>query len=135
MDHRHWFLSHALVAFGFALLWSVDLRAAVMLSPVTVETDMGESGPGGEVENMINQSGLDKPYTSGVTDFDEYFTTGDPAFAQATAGNNWQSETQFTVPVTGNVDFDFGAVYSIDRLAVWNISMKDIKVHVSDTSL
>jgi hypothetical protein len=35
----------------------------------------------------------------------------------------------------GYVDFDFGAEYSIDRLAVWNISMKDIKIHVSDTSI
>jgi hypothetical protein len=114
-----------------------NLKAASILSPVAVvDSDMGESHPQlGAFENMVNQSGLDKPFTSGVTDWDTYFTTGDDPFAQAAAGNNWQSETQFTLPVMGYVDFDFGAEYSIDRLAVWNISMKDIKIHVSDTSI
>jgi hypothetical protein len=84
---------------------------------------------------MIDQSGLDKPFTSGVTDFDDYFNSPPTAFAQAAAGNNWQSQTFFTLPVTGFVDFDFGAVYSIDRLAVWNISMKDIRILASGTSI
>jgi hypothetical protein len=107
-----------------------------LLSPVSVlGTDMGESSPLASVGKMIDQSGLDKPFVSGVTDFDAYFTTGDQPFAQAMAGNNWQSVTQFTLPVTGTVDFDYGAVYSIDRLAIWNISMKDIKIHTSATSI
>jgi hypothetical protein len=118
-------------------LIAVDVRAAVIVSPTAVlGTDMGVSDPQlAPLENMINQSGLDKPFTSGVTDFDAYFNTGEPAFAQAAAGNNWQSETFFTLPVMGTVDFDFGAVYSIDRLAVWNISMRDIKIHISDSSI
>ncbi|HEY3392360.1 MAG TPA: hypothetical protein VGK58_06620 [Lacipirellulaceae bacterium] len=125
-------VASAALSFGIA-----HLEAASILSPVAViDSDMGESDPQlGAFENMINQSGLDKPFTSGVTDWDTYFTTGDDPFAQAAGGNNWQSETQFSLPVMGYVDFDFGAEYSIDRLAVWNISMKDIKIHVSNTSI
>jgi hypothetical protein len=100
-----------------------------------IDTDLGEVEPQGVLENMINQSGLDTPFTSGVTDFDDYFNSPPTAFAQAAAGNNWQRQTFFTLPVTGFVDLDFGAVYSIDRLAVWNISMKDIRILASDTSI
>jgi hypothetical protein len=120
-----------------AAISAANLQAAAILSPVAViDTDMGESDPvQAPVENMINQSGLDKPFISGVTDFDQYFTTGDPAFSDVGSGTSWQSMLYFTLPVTGYVDFDFGAVYSIDRLAIWNISLKDIKIHVSDTSI
>jgi hypothetical protein len=129
-------LAHALVVLPAALFWTAELRAAVMLSPTSVlGTDMGESDPTAAVGKMIDQSGLDKPFTSGVTDFDAYFTTGDPPFAQAAAGNNWQSEADFSLPVSGFVDFDLGAVRSIDRIAIWNISLKDVTIHVSDTSI
>jgi hypothetical protein len=136
MFQKSFFVLPAAVAFA-ATLSPLSLKAASILSPVAViDTDMGESSPTqAPVENMINQSGLDKPFTSGVTDFDDYFNSPPPAFAQAAAGNNWQSQTFFTLPVTGFVDFDFGAVYSIDRLAVWNISMKDIRILASDTSI
>ena len=127
-------LAHALVVLPTALSLTADLRAAVMLSPTAVlGTDMGESPPAGALGKMIDQSGLDKPFTSGVTDFDAYFTTGAPPFAQAAAGNNWQSAVDFSLPVSGFVDFDLGAVRSIDRIAIWNISVKDVTVHVSDT--
>ena len=131
------FFRCAPVALAIGLLLTAPALSAVMLGPTSiVGSDMGESHPtAGAFVNMINQTGLDKPYTSGVTDFDTYFDTGDEPFAQATGGNNWQSQTFFTLPVTGFVDFDFGAVASIDRLAVWNISMKDIKIHVSDTTV
>jgi hypothetical protein len=142
MVGKYFFLLPAVVAFGVVIAFGTGqspsrLEAASILSPVAViDSDMGESHPQqGAFENMINQSGLDKPFTSGVTDWDTYFTTGDDPFAQAAGGNNWQSETQFTLPVMGYVEFDFGAEYSIDRLAVWNISMKDIKIHVSNTSI
>jgi hypothetical protein len=133
---NHLTLLRILVA-ATAAISAANLQAAAILSAVAViDTDMGESDPvQAPVENMINQSGLDKPFTSGVTDFDVYFTSPPPAFSDVGSGTSWQSETDFTLPVTGYVDFDFGAVYSIDRLAIWNISMKDIKIHVSDTSI
>jgi hypothetical protein len=133
--HSSW-LAIVVVTVMTLLCRATAVGAAVILSPATVlGTDIGEAAQNAGVSKMIDQSGLDKPFVSGVTDFDTYFTTGDEPFAQATAGNNWQSETQFTLPVSGNVDFDFGAVFSIDRLAIWNISMKDIKIHTSATSI
>ena len=136
MDGTKFVLAHALLVSTTTFWETASLHAAVLLSPTAVlGTDLGEFSPQNAVGNMINQSGLDKPFVSGVTDFDTYFTTGDPPFAQANFVNNWQSEVSFTLPVTGIVDFDFGAVHSIDRLAIWNISLKDIKIHVSDTSI
>src|SRR5688500_15321460 len=122
--HRTRFnLARTVMVLAAGVLWAGDLRAASMVSPTAVlGTSLGENSPAdAPLVNMINQSGLDKPFTSGVTDFDAYLTTGDPPFAQAHFSNNWQSELSFTVPVTGHVDFDFGAVQPIDRLAIWNI--------------
>jgi hypothetical protein len=81
---------------------------------------------------MINQSGLTKPFTSGVTDFDSYFTTGDQPFAQGGVGE-WWSSVDFALPVEGNIDFDLGAVLTISRLAIWNRSLRNVRIHVSET--
>ena len=110
------------------------LYAGTMLSPVAVlGTDLGTLDPQTSLGNMINQSGLDKPFISGVTDFDEYFTTGAQPFAQALFTNNWQSEVDFSLPLAGFVDFDLGDVYTIDRLGIWNITLATGDILVSDT--
>ena len=110
------------------------LRAGTMLSPVAVlGTDLGTLDPQTSLGNMINQSGLDKPFTSGATDFDEYFTTGAQPFAQALFTNNWQSEVDFSLPLVGFVDFDLGDVYTIDKLGIWNITLATGDVLVSET--
>jgi hypothetical protein len=112
--------------------FSALLSAGTMLSPTAVlGTDLGTFDATVPLENMINQSGLDKPFTSGVTDFDEYFT-GDPAFGQGNFANNWQSDFTFNLPLTGFVDFDLGAVYPIERLAIWNRSLQNIEIQVSE---
>jgi hypothetical protein len=113
---------------------ATPLHAGAILSPTAVlGTDLGTFDPVTALENMINQSGLDKPFTSGVTDFDEYFTTGAPPFAQGGFANGWQSDFTFTLPLTGFVDFDLGAVYAIDRIAVWNRSLENGNFLVSET--
>jgi hypothetical protein len=122
-------------AFGFvfALTLTGSAAAGVLLSPVAVtETDLGTNDPATPLVSMINQAGLDKPFASGVTDFDAYFTTGAPAFAQAGPGE-WWSSVDFSLPVEGHLDFDLGAVYTIDRLAIWNRTLRDIDVLVSET--
>jgi hypothetical protein len=119
---------------SLAILPGLDtmLHAGTMLSPTAVlGTDLGTFDSSVPLENMINQSSLDKPFTSGVTDFDEYFTTGAPAFGQGGPGN-WQSDFTFNLPLTGFVDFDLGAVYPIERLAIWNRSLENIEIQVSE---
>jgi hypothetical protein len=113
---------------------AVPLQAGTILSPTAVlGTDLGTFHPDTALENMIDQSGLDKPFTSGVTDFDEYFSTGDPPFGQGRFDFGWQSDFTFTLPLTGVVDFDLGAVYAIDRIAVWNRSLENGNFLVSET--
>lgn len=104
-----------------------------ILSPVAVtETGMGTFAPGTSLTNIINHSGLDAhPFTSGVTSFDTYFTPNDK-FSQNGDGTKWQSALSFDV-VVGNIDLDLGASYKIDRLAVWNVSVKTVKIYVSET--
>jgi hypothetical protein len=108
-------------------------RAGTMLSPVAVlGTDLGVYDPQTPLENMINQSGLDKPFTSGATDFDVYFNTGAPPFGQGAFNNGWQSNFSFNLPLTGYVDFDLGAVYTIDRLGIWNRSLETGNILVKE---
>jgi len=108
--------------------------AGVILSPTAVlSTDLGTFNNEVPLENMINQSGLDKPFDSGVTDFDDYFNTPPEPFGQANYLNNWQSEVVFDLPVTGYVDFDLGQTYAIDRLAIWSISLENVTVLLSET--
>jgi hypothetical protein len=108
-------------------------RAGTILSPVAaLGTDLGVYDPQTPLENMINQSGLDKPFTSGVTDFDAYFNTGASPFAQGAFNNGWQSNFSFTLPLTGYVDFDLGAVYTIDRLGIWNRSLETGNILVKE---
>jgi hypothetical protein len=118
---------------GIALGLAATLQAGVLLSPVAVtETDLGTNDLATPLVSMINHAGIDKPFTSGVTDFEAYFTTGAPAFAQAGPGE-WWSGLDFSLPVEGHLDFDLGTVYTIDRLAIWNRTLRDIDVLVSET--
>ena len=80
-------------------------------------------------ENMIDQSGLWEPFASGQTGFDVYFSNPDAERTDTTG--SWQSETVFTLPLQGYIDFDLGADHRIDRLAIWNVSLEDIRVQVA----
>lgn len=120
---------------GLLLVIANAPRAAgqVALSPVAVVgTDLGSASPLAPLENMINQSGLAKQFDSGLTPFNEYFANPGQTFAsngdQGT--NNWQSAVSFSLPLKGYVDFDLGQVYRIDKVAIWNQSIKDLTVKV-----
>jgi hypothetical protein len=110
------------------------VHAGTMLSPVAVlGTDLGTFDPAQvPLENMINQSSIDIPFTSGVTDFDDYFDPSNQPFGQGGPGN-WQSDFSFNLPLMGFVDFDLGDTYSMDRIAIWNRSLENIDVFFSDT--
>ncbi len=118
------------------LFWTTlprNAHATAILSPVEVlGTDLGVSRTDTPLVNMINQSGLDKPFTSGVTNFDAYFNEGDPAWGHANYLNNWNSNFSFNLPLMGYVDFDLGDIYRIDRVAIWNLSLKDLSIVLSE---
>jgi hypothetical protein len=113
--------------------WALPTLGQVTLSPTAVvDSDMGSFGASTPYENMINQSGLDTPFVNGVTDFATYFATPGQTFAQANFANNWQSEISSELPQTGYIDFDLGASYRLDGMAVWNISLQDVTVTIFD---
>jgi hypothetical protein len=115
------------------VLVAATARAGTILSPVAVlGTDLGTFDPTVPLENMINQSSIDKPFVSGVTDFDAYFTTGAQPFGQGGPGN-WQSNFTFNLPLTGFVDFDLGSVQTIERMAIWNRSLENVQILTSET--
>ena len=97
-----------------ALFISPATFAGVIIQPVAASTDMGTSV--GSPDNVINQSGLLVGYTSGVTDFDDYYFS--------TPGHNsddnnaiWASGSPF---LPGNFDFDLGGMVLIESMIIWN---------------
>jgi hypothetical protein len=106
-------------------------QGAVVLSPVAVVgSSLASYNASTPYENMINRSGIDDPFVSGSTDFGTYFAEFGKPFGNANYTNNWQSELSFNLPLTGYLDFDLGDSYTIDRIALWNISLKDITIEL-----
>ncbi|MEZ4333335.1 MAG: hypothetical protein R3F35_16350 [Myxococcota bacterium] len=111
------------------------IPARTILSPVAVVgNSLGTYNSSVPEGNMIDQSGLTKPFASGVTGFDRYFDFSPTPNANANYLNNWQSVVSFTLPVTGTLDFDLGGTYWIDRLAIWNRSLENVRILVSDSA-
>jgi len=54
---------------------ALPARALTMLQPASVSTDAGQFNPNTPIGNLIDQSGLSAPYTSGVTSFNSYTST------------------------------------------------------------
>lgn len=91
-------------------------QAGTMLAPVTASTNMGIYNTMA-IENIINQSGLQTAYTSGVTDFDTYMAGPAGEFHNVNLPRtDWLSSMYVT---TGYVDFDLGNVYTISQMAHW----------------
>lgn len=107
----------ASMAFVPLLLASGMASAGVVVGPTSViNNDFGEWNASYSQNNMINQSTLSAGYVSGVTDFDTY-AAGNP-----TANCNNCTPYYFGKGDigSGNIDFDLGGVYSVDRFGLWN---------------
>lgn len=102
---------------GLALAGAVNNAAAsVILSPVAVVNAVPEYFSGCcAIERTIDQSGLVTGFTSGVTDFDTY-TAASPLHGT----NYWEEWFNAPGTYTQTIDYDLGAVYLVDRAAVWN---------------
>lgn len=123
----------AVRGFGCGLfLLASGVSAQVMLSPVAVtETGLGTFSQENGLVEMINQSGLRTPFVNGTTSFDAYFSPNNK-FSQNANATKWESLAA-GLPLVGNLDFDLGASHQVSKLAIWNISVKDITVHVAAT--
>ena len=98
--------------FAAALASAQEIRA-----PASVTTDMGEN-VNGPLAGLTNQGGLSTTYASGVDAFDTYIGGGPTHVGMGALGvsNDWISFPA----ATGVVDFDLGAPFAVDRIAVWN---------------
>lgn len=115
------------------VLGSLAVAGPITLSPVAVVgTDLQTFSPTAPLESMINGSGVEIPFVSGVTEFDTYFANPARVFAQSGDGgtNNWQSTVSFDPPLKGTVDFDLGARYRVNKVALWNRSLKEITIKI-----
>lgn len=118
--------------FRMSALQAGGIAPGRMLSPVGVtESGMGTFSPDAGLVNMINGSGLSVPFISGATSFDLYFS-GNPLWHQASYLYYWQSDFSADGNIAGTLDFDLGAVYSVDALGIWNGTLKDIVIWVAD---
>ncbi len=112
---------------GWALFVQPVLAASI-LSPIAVinNTIGNYKGIAGfpaisDETPMFNQSGLSVHFTSGITDFEDYFGLNPTHIGSGPEiGNGWISPAY--CPCTGILDFDLGATYSIEKLALWNMA-------------
>lgn len=115
---------------GFALT-SGTAFSQVALSPVAIAgSDLEAYAATTPFTNMINRSGVTVPFVSGATNFDAYFVDPGLAFANANYVNNWQSQLSFDLPLKGYVDFDLGDTYSLNKMAIWNITVESVTVTI-----
>jgi len=83
---------------------------------VTAQLPMGAQANFG-AHQLINQSGLSVGYTSGVTDFNTYITSG-VTHTSLPINTRWASTANNPF---GNLDFDLGGAFTIKKLAFWNM--------------
>lgn len=106
-----------------------------MLSPAAiVGTDLGTFSGDVPLSQIIDGSGLATPFVSGETSFDSYFASGDDLSADSLYSNNWQSQAAFDGDVMGYVDLDLGDLYAVDSLAIWNGTIEELTVLVSESA-
>lgn len=96
-------------------------HASVIIAPTGAIINTG--GPGfGTLVETFNQAGLNSGYIPGFTAFDAYLATN-PTHTDIFAGNEWFSNSGTT---SASVTYDFGAVVSIDAMALWNEEISGI---------
>lgn len=114
---KNWMLGAAAVL----ALGCSGAQAAVVLGAKSVVVNVGGQAGGSAptspwaAQNMINQTGLNKTYVSGVTDFDAYIASN--PLHNSGPYSEWNSATPIT---SARITFDFGEEVTIDRLAWWD---------------
>ncbi|MFN6354434.1 MAG: coagulation factor 5/8 type domain-containing protein [Cyanobacteriota bacterium] len=130
-------ITTSLSIFGISALSLLPLNAkaqSVILSPVSATAST--TTPGGyEIGNTIDQSGLSAGFTSGVTSFNTYIA-GNPTHTTVAANFEWFGASSTNSAV---VDYDLGAIYQIDKMALWNeessgIGLFDLLASVDGTT-
>lgn len=97
------------------LATALPASASVILQPTDISSAQGSYVSPWDLPQIINQSGLSSPYTSGVTDFDTYTAT-------TTHNSESSANSGFTDSDAGypqSIAFDLGSEMSVEALAFW----------------
>lgn len=111
-------LCYRLASIFLGALWSLSAAGGVILSPTGVtQNTLGtfSSISPNSIDFTHDGSGL-PAFTSGVTDFGTYVATS-PTHDVFANGNAWASADGV---LSGVIDYDLGALYEIDGVALWN---------------
>ena len=95
---------------------SMNAWAGVITSPTAVVGLVGGEAGAGDVQHIIDRSGLSPTFTSGVTDFDTYIG-GNPRHTFLYEGYEWFAAFGNT---SASITLDMGSAVSLRRLAFWN---------------
>ena len=108
--------------------------APLVIQPTAV--DVGTAGEFSAAVNMINQSGLLTPYTSGVTNFNAYTAS---ALHMTNDDVYWTPDDFSTTSAT--IDFDLGGTFTIEAIAIWSRgannqlrSIRDFELFAADNA-
>lgn len=102
---------------ALALSLPAAAQAAVVITAASAVVEVGgEAGEAFAITNVIDQSGLSSGYESGVTDYDA-FLAEDPLHSASGSYREWFSDLGANF---ARVTFDFGSVFKLSSLALWN---------------
>jgi hypothetical protein len=91
-------------------------HAAKILAPISVAVNSGGAAkPYWAIDNIIDQSGLTKKYTAGVTEFED-FTASDPRHGDS-LNTQWTTLSNVNA---ASITFDFGKEVTLASLAWWD---------------
>lgn len=100
-----------------------------MLQPVSASAPAGEPD---DINSIINQSGLSAPYVSGVTNFDSFTSSVTAEFDRS----GFRNVTSGTTQPPAVINFDLGAHYILDAVAIWNVTatsgLTEFWIRISD---
>ncbi|MAX52156.1 MAG: hypothetical protein CMH22_09250 [Methylophaga sp.] len=126
MKAKH--LLSGLLALG--LSHAVSAGTIIGAKSVTSKT---QSSVNNNPYTTINQSGLHATYTSGTTDFDSFTATTKHSYLAHQ--KEWFSKSGNK---TDTLIYDLGALYSVDKIAIWNeesIGTKTVSISYATDSL
>ncbi len=106
--------------------WTIRSPLAIVAS------DLADASAVYPKQKMIDRSGLSKPFSSGISSYDDYVSTLPAANHSVSAGNQWVSPIDTSLPLQGFVDFDLGDTYAFDEIALWQVTLKDVTFLVAD---
>jgi hypothetical protein len=100
----------------FALALPLASFAGVIMSPVAVVSNTGGEASPGDVQHIIDQSGLTPTFVSGTTDFDTYMALN-PQHTFVYLGFEWFGANGVT---SASIVLDMGSAVTVTGMAFWN---------------